>query len=186
MNVWPDWLKVIQLQPRFLFGLWVFGALLLFLPTHPATALGVVAIRDHYRPWIGLGTLGAFAFWIVQLLPVMARRLLSSKYQATVLKNLSGLTREERFQLAYCIYRGQRTLYLRITDSAAQSLCNKGLFEVSTGQGSMLAWPFSIPLFVWEFIRANPHTILAQSEWGRPELLGAFVRFEEDMQRNQY
>jgi hypothetical protein len=129
MNVWPDWLKVIQLQPRFLFGLWVFGALLLFLPPHAATSLGVVTIRDHYRPWIGLGTLGAFAFWLVQLLPAMSRRLSSSKYQATVLKNLNGLTREERFQLAYCIHRGQRTLYLRITDAAAQSLRNKGLLK---------------------------------------------------------
>src|ERR1700676_1644054 len=101
MGLWPDWLKVIQLQPRFLFGLWLLGVLLLFLPTHAATFLGIASIRDHYRPWIGVGTLGAFAFCLVQLVPAIARTRSGRKYRAAVLKNLDGLTREERFELAY-------------------------------------------------------------------------------------
>jgi hypothetical protein len=57
---------------------------------------------------------------------------------------------------------------------------------MSTGQGSILAWPFTIPLFVWEHIRANPDMILQKSEWGRSDLLAAFERFEVEIQRNQY
>ncbi len=185
MSVWPDWLKVIQLQPRFLFGLCVLGALLLFLPAHAATALGIVEIRDHYRPWIGLGTLSAFAFWIVQLIPGITRIRSERKYRAAVLKNLAGLTGEERFQLAYCIHRGQRTMYLRLIDSAAQSLCSKGLL-VPGDRGSILSLPFTIPLFAWDHIRANPNTILRESEWKRSDLLAAFERFEADIQRNQF
>jgi hypothetical protein len=181
----PDWLKVIQLQPRFLLGLWVLGALLLFLPANLATPLGIVTLRDHYRPWIGVGTLAAFAFWLVQLVPAIAKRWSSRKYRAGILKNLDGLTREERFELAYCIHRGQRTVYLKVIDSAAQSLCGKGLF-IHGERGSILSVPFTIPLFVWDYIRANPQTILPEADWRRADLLEAFEVFEQGIKRNQF
>jgi Super-infection exclusion protein B len=182
---WPDWLKVIQLPARFLFGLFMIGALLLFLPGNIATALGITTIRDHYRPWIGVGTIAAFALWLMQLSPAVGRAWYEHKYRVAALDNLNGLTAEERFQLAYCLHRGQRTLYLRITDSAAQSLCSKGIFTHAQS-GSALALPFTIPQFVWKHIRANPHLILSDAEQDSPQLLASFARFENEIRRNQF
>src|SRR3989338_1531143 len=67
--MWPDWLKVIQLSPRFLFGLWFLGVLILFLPPTLSDNLGISEIRKDYKGWIGIATLAAFAFWVVQLVP---------------------------------------------------------------------------------------------------------------------
>ena len=45
MSAWIDWLKVIQLQPRFLFGFWFLGGLILFLPIGIAETLGIQEAR---------------------------------------------------------------------------------------------------------------------------------------------
>jgi hypothetical protein len=186
MSMWSDLLKVIQLKPRYLFGLWLLGTVLLVLPTRLAVHFGVVDFRDHYRSWIGLLTLGAFSFWLVQLVPAAQRKRAQSKWKKGVLKNLGGLSPQERFVLAYCVHRGQRTVYLRVIEPAATSLCHKGLMLSASGSGSMLAWPYTIPDFVWDYIRTNRLAVLPEKDWNDRELYSQFEAFERDMQRRFY
>jgi len=176
--MWPDWLKAIQLKPRFLFGFWLLGSLLLLLPTRFADVMGITTLRNQYRGWIGLATLAAFAFWLVQLIPAIRATKHGKQFRDAVLNSLNGLTGQERFLLAYCIHTNQRTVYLKLTDSAGQSLCNQGLLEKAGGTGSMLTWPHTMPMFVWAYIRKNPKVLLSDADWRSAELLEAFKQFE--------
>jgi hypothetical protein len=69
-------------------------------------------------------------------------------------------------------------------DSAAQSLCNKKLLVASSGLGQVLSWPFTIPHFVWEHVRANRNLLGSDAEWNNPELLYAFDVSEQGIERN--
>src|SRR5882724_11448284 len=140
-----DWLKILHLKPRYFFAVFLFGMLVLFLPTFVATKFGILALRTGYPPWIGGGTLAAFVLWAVHIVPWISNNLASAKYQTEVLQNLSGLPKQERFLLGFCIHRGQRTIFLQPSNSVAQSLCTKGLLRRSTGIGNVLSWPFTIP-----------------------------------------
>jgi len=184
--MWPDWFKVIQLKPRFLFGIWLLGLMLLFLPSYFASRLGITTFREQHRSWIGLATMAAFVFWLVQMIPSIRRSRESRRYRAEVIKHLGGLTPQERFLLAFCVSAGQRTIYMKLSDASAQSLCDKGLLEKATGTGSMLAWPYSVPSFVWDYLRANRDSLLREADWKSVEFQEACKRFEHEMHSRFY
>ena len=75
-------------------------------------------------------------------------------------------------------------MYLRVTNSGAQSLCSKGVLTYSSG--SALALPFTIPNFVWKHIQKHRHLIFDEGEENNPQLLAAFDRLENDIRRNQF
>ena len=152
--------------------------------TDIATKFGILALRVRYLPWVGGGTLAAFVLWAVHIVPWINDKIAERRYRTQVLQNLSGLTMQERFLLCFCVHRGQRTVYLMPNDSAAQSLCNKKLLVASSGLGQVLSWPFTIPHFVWEHVRANRNLLASDAEWNNPELLHAFNVFEQGIERN--
>lgn len=184
MSIWPDWLKVIQLKPRFLFGLWLFGSLIIFLPSGYSNDLGITVIREHYKGWVGVATLGAFAFWVVQLIPYAQEWREKRRWRASILEFIDTLSIEERFLLAYCLYKNQRTICLNINHSAGNSLCQKGIFE-RADEGSILALPHTIPNFVWQRIASNRALILPEKIWNEPGITQRFKEFEDQMHYNK-
>ncbi len=186
MSAWPDWLKVIQLKPRFLFGLWLCGALILFLPDTAANALGMHIIRQTYRGWIGLGTLAAFSFWLVQLIPLYHGKRRAKKIRAQIIGSLNSLSPEEWLLIAYCLERNQQTLTLEITHRAAGALSAKGIFVRSAGIGNQLAWPYTIPDFLWHYLTANRHVIFNGIEPSDPQLQAKFEEIEGHIRRHDY
>lgn len=181
MSAWPDWLKLIQLKPRFLFGIWLVGVLVLFIPETVAGKFGIDVLRNNYRAWIGLATLAAFAFWVVQLIPGFQQRRLAKLRKKEVLKSLDSLSSEEWFLLAYCLHRGQQTICLKMGDKAATALCQKGLLVCGTGVGDPLGWPFTIPMFVWEHLLVNRSRYLPNPL--PPELEQSFRDFDQYLRR---
>lgn len=166
--MWPDWLKVIQLSPRFLFGLWFLGLLILFLPPTLAESFGISEIRKDYRGWIGIATLAGFSFWVVQLIPSFQTMYRRRKLRREILSCVNSLSQNESRLLAYCVYRGQRTIPLPITNSTAVSLRQKGILEQAGGTGSALAWPYTIPSFVWKYLISHRPTLFSELENLRP------------------
>lgn len=65
-----DFVKIIQMKARYLFGIWFFYALLIFLPSKILESIGLDGLKNFGDPWLGLTMLGAFVFWIVQLIAV--------------------------------------------------------------------------------------------------------------------
>jgi len=179
-----EWLKVIQLKPRFLFGLYVIGLLLLFFPDGWATKFGFQVIRESFRGWIGIGTLGAFAFWLVQLIPFWKEARIIKKHRTSVIDSISSLSTDELLLLAFCIDRNQRTLTLEFTHRVANALKSKGLLVAATGAGNGLAWAFTVPSFVWEYLQKNQESIFPESELKHPNVQAEFDDLEAHMRRH--
>jgi hypothetical protein len=170
MSVWPDWLKVMQLKPRFLFGILLLGILILFMPLGLANTLGIGDIRNSLRPWIGLGTLSAFSFWLIQLIPKYQYFRRSRRYRAEMIRSLKSISPEEWILLAYCLERNQQTITLSIVDRYAGSLVARGILERAGGIGNQLAWPYTIPTYLWAHLLTNREQFLANAPFPESEV----------------
>jgi len=186
MNTWSDWLKIIQMKPRFLFGLWFLGSLVLFLPNEIANAFGIQDIRSRFQGYIGVGTLAAFAFWCVQLIPIYQSRKREREAWQKVIDSIKSLSPEEWLLVAYCLARNQKTITLEITHRAAGALATKGILIMSSGVGNKLAWPFTIPDFLWAHFKANPQLIFDRIEVNDPLLQARFEELEKHIKRYDY
>lgn len=186
MSAWPDWLKIIQLKPRFLFGLWFLGALFLFLPATIADTLGIQEIRTFFRGWIGVGTLAAFAFWCVQLIPLYQTKRNAKKYRERVIQSVSSLSPDEWLLVAYCLYRNQQTITLEITHRSANALVAKGIMIMASGMGNQLAWPFTIPSFLWEYIKSNRQVVFSSVNEDDPRLQARFEELNRHIRRHDF
>lgn len=150
----PDWIKAIQLKPRFLFGIFAFGLLLLILPKSAADLFGIDDLRTQYRPYIGLATIAAFCFWLVQLWPIYQAWRNRQRNEAEILANIETLTEAEWRILRHCLSRNQRTVMLNIIDHPeGLSLTQKGILIRGGGAGNWTAWPHTIRDIAWEHLK---------------------------------
>lgn len=166
MTSLSDWLKAIQLKPRFLFGLWLLGSLILFLPIEILDPLGISSSRATLQPWLGFGTLAAFAFWIVQLIPIAQSARALRRQREEMIRSLDSLSPEEWVLLAYCLEQNQQTVALSVADIHGGTLAARGLLIRQGGTGNITAWPHTIPGFIWEHLRANKAVFLASHPFG--------------------
>jgi hypothetical protein len=186
MSAWIDWLKVIQLQPRFLFGFWFLGGLILFLPIGIAETLGIQEARIGLRSWIGFGTLAAFAFWLVQLYPEYQKYRAARMYRKQVIRALSALCPEEWVMLGYCLDQNQQTITPSIADSVAGALLARGLLERPTGVGTLLAWPHTIPDFVWDYLKAHRDDFLRNPPFPQEQINARFNGLHKHLHRHDF
>lgn len=186
MSSWADLLKVIQLKPRFLFGMWILGALILFMPIGIAETLGIGDIRESIRPYLGLGTLAAFSFWLVQLIPHYRTLRARQRYRANLLRTLDSISPEAWTLLAYCLEMNQQTITLEITDRTANALRAQGILRRAGGAASILAWPYTIHADVWEHLLRNRKEFMQNSPFTLPEVECRFRNLHHHITRNDF
>jgi len=169
MNLFSDWFKAIQLKPRFLFGFFILGILILLLPKDFAYFFGITDLRNQYRGWIGVGTLAAFCFWLVQLWPKFRDWLDARQEEKKVLKNLNTLTKKEYLVLAFRLHRGTQrwneTEETREIDFGEYGDSKHEIYSSLFQQGLLLEESVSIyqiPLFVWKHLQKNKSKFLSQ------------------------
>jgi len=176
-----DALDAIQLKPRFLFGIFLLGLLLLVLPAAITNVLGVTELRGQIRPWVGIATLAAFAFWSVQLWPRLSGWCQRRQARRAVLKSLDSLSAEESLILAYCLSRNRLTVLLATASrewNTATGLCEKGLLRRASVGHSILAVPFTVPDFVWTELWLRLHEFLPNEDQAMQHLESRFARLD--------
>jgi len=148
MNLGIDWLKVIQLKSKHLFGLTLLGGLILFLPERYAQNFGITDFRDSYRPWIGFPTLGFAVFFLIQFISERRTYYSSkkriSKAQEEVINSLNYIPFESWIIVAYCLRHRRQTITLKLN--------HLGIMEKAQETHSVLAWPYKIPSFLWSYL----------------------------------
>jgi hypothetical protein len=162
-----DFLKAIQLPPRFLFAAAAVGLLFLLMPETWSEWLGVGAFLEDARGWIALAASCAFFFGWAQLAPSLLRQWRRRKAIREILGSLDSLSADERMLLGYCAYRKRRTVLLQLTSAeanCAHGLCQKGLMEEAVGGGSILGWPFTIPSEIWPAVASRQDSLLGK-DW---------------------
>lgn len=156
--------KMKELKARYVFFVWVFGALLTFLPLTVKQQLQVT-IPEGIQPWIGFTTLGAFVLWLVMVLlnlvGFIQNKLRNREIKAMALKQLKTLSHGEREIFLLCLHENKRTIHREITDPPINSLQSKQLI-VRAREGNILAMPFTIPDFVWSHIKINEEELFPE------------------------
>lgn len=183
MTTWTDWLKVIELKPRFLFAIWLVGSLVIFLPEPVAERLGTQEIRETLSPWLGLGTLAAFSFWLVQLIPLYREIRARQRYRAAAIRALDSISPEEWVLVAYCLKQNQQTITLSMIDREACSLEARGLLQRADGIGNRLSWPYTIPTFLWEHLLTNRGQFMGKAPFPRAEVEARLLGLHQHIHR---
>jgi hypothetical protein len=186
MNLSLDWLRAIQLKPRFLFGIWILGMLVLFLPENLATSFGIVKAKIDLHPWLGLGTLAAFSFWLVQLIPAFQSFRSRRRYRMEMIRSLKSISPEEWILLAYCIERKQQRITLTIVNRVAGSLVSRGILKRAEGGGNIVAWPYTIPNFLWEHLLANREMFLGNAPFPEAEVVARLQNLHHQIHRHDF
>jgi hypothetical protein len=185
MSWWVAIVKAIQLKARFLLGLWVLGGLILFMPSWVSERLCLGELRNVAGGWIGLATVGAFAFWLVQLWPWACGKYLTFRRRRETLKSIDSLNGNELFFVRYCLHKMHRTVYLSLGNAAGESLCQKGLIERAR-MGDRVAYPYTIPLHVWKNLLLKKAQLLPDSLLANPQVVAAFEDCTRRMNKELY
>ncbi len=148
-------LKLIELKARYFFALWILGALLIFLPLAIKEQMGLANLPLVIKPWIGIITLVSFVMWVIQLFQILRNWFKLRRMRSDIIDQLHTLTSDERDIFIVCLAKNQRTIHRNITDPDTHSLVSKRLLIQAAGAGNMLAWPFTIPTFVWVHLKEN-------------------------------
>lgn len=178
-NPWSDWLKVIQLKARFLFGIWLFGLLFLSIPDKWAVQFGIDTVRESIRPWVGVVTLGGFVFWIVQLIPEFQKYRKTRKQKQFRINALNTLSTEEWLILAYCLHKGRQTITISAMDHAACALVSKEMLVKADGINEPLWWPYTVPQSIWQHISKNRHEFMQYSGLSQEKIVEAFDKLDQ-------
>jgi len=166
MSKFLDILKAIQLPPRFLFAAAALGLFFLLMPVSWAQWLHIQGVLEVGRGWIALGTACAFTFGTAQLFPLIVRWWRRRIAIRQTVESLDSLSVDERMLLGYCAYRKRRTVLLQLTSAeanCAHGLCQKGLMEEASGEGSLLGWPYTIPSDVWPHVVSRVDSFLGRN-----------------------
>lgn len=127
-------------------------------PEKIAVLFHLDVIRNKYGAWVGLATIAAGIFWIIAIGAYFLEHYLKwrrvQKRKTEVLKGLYTLSIREQMVVAYCVKYKQQTVNLPVTHDAASALVAKEI--MTRGSGHVLATPFTIPNFVWEWISERP------------------------------
>lgn len=157
--------KVTEIKNRYFFGAWLFGTLLIFLPSDIKQKMAV-SIPDGVRPWVGFATLAAFVLWLVlgllHVLSFIQNKIKERETRKNILSHLDTLSQGEREVFIFCIANNQRTIYRNINDSSVNSLKSKRLV-VMAPQGSVLSMPNTIPKFVWDHVTENAKQLFPEA-----------------------
>jgi hypothetical protein len=145
-----DWLKILELKPRHIFGALLFLGILIFVPKNLAEKLGIFAFRQTIDLYLGVAFIGLFCLWLVQIYPILQNKFLTKHYQKAILGKLETLSQDEWLLLTYCLEKHQQTVSLEFTDRDATALATKGLLKRPSGSFDVLAWPFMVPDYVWK------------------------------------
>lgn len=165
-------LKAIQLKPRHLLAVALLCLLPLVLPYGWRDGLGIETIVAPYRGWIALVGIAALCFGVVQFIPAIRARWGQRRIRKNALRALDALSQEERLLLAYCLYRGRRTVLLHLTETPANvaaGLGHKYLMMMAAGSHNVLAWPHTIPDFVWEELQLRRDEFVPQELIENPQ-----------------
>lgn len=157
-----NFLKLIELKARYFFALWVLGSLLIFLPLSIKEQMGLANLPLVIKPWIGIITLVSFVMWVTQLFQVLRDWFKLRRMRAEIINQLETLSTDERDIFIVCLAKNQRTIHRNITDPDTHSLISKRLLVQAAGSGNMLAWPFTVPTFVWKHLKENEEILFPE------------------------
>lgn len=141
----------------------IASGLFLFLPDFMAQNLGISAVRQLYRPYIG----GTFvismsllvAYGLSAISDRVKKRLTDRRSRLQILKTLSALTVEEKQFLNMFIMDGRNTVHAPISDGIAGGLVAKRIIYRSSRIFHMLSAPYNLQPIACKLLTDHPELL---------------------------
>jgi hypothetical protein len=179
-----NWLKALEIKPRYFIGVFVVGCLLLFLPENIADLFGIEQLRSTYRGWIGGGTIAALVFAIVQTIPIIINkvtvRMSIKRTKKTVIEKLLALQDNEWIVIAYCLSQKHPLIRLKNDEQFVERLREKHFLESVETPHYTNMWKYRIPHLLWQAAQEIEERILPDSLRNRPDIVQVFKTIDEN------
>lgn len=148
-------------SPQLLTGIAVACAILLFSPPVALSTFGLKEFVTNFRPFIGVGFIGATSILLVQLVWWGRKFVLSPFHRKAMEKArldlLENLTASEKAYLLPFIANGENTQYFSIQDGVAQGLNTKGIIYRAASVGDMLdGFAYNLQPWARKMLSFNP------------------------------
>jgi len=179
MSSVADWLKAVDIKPRYFFGIAAIGLLLLFLPENIANRFGVCELRSEYGGWIGAGTIAAMVFWMVQLLPLLSEGLARRKSNQKLIRELLELPDAEWFLLAYCLERNKRRFWFDPDAPIIDALHIKDMIRPIATYSGMRKHQYTIPDGIWKYMFFHKGQFFPENIRTRKDIVEAMTVYDE-------
>jgi hypothetical protein len=145
-------------------AVFIASALLLFLPQHVISHLGLDQFLASYRMYVGVGLVASASLLAANTLSFIASFVVEPLETWSLnrrgLKTLEELTSAEKDFLCGYIVTGDNTRYASISDGIAQGLVAKNLIyrasNLSTGE---MLFPFNLQPYARRLLREHPHLL---------------------------
>lgn len=158
-----DWAKIldwINLPPKLLFALTAICGALLFAPDSFLTALGLAAVVEAIRGWLGIGflvfsvvLLSHFVWWAAGVVKPWIKEWLFIRFHR---KRLHQLDDAEKRVLAEFVGQNRRTLRLSMKDGTATVLAREHILAPAAQVGDVIGgMAYAVQPWAWEYLAAH-------------------------------
>lgn len=155
--------EALRFASRFLWGLIVVLALLLWGPLSFTKTLGLSLIVSQNRPYFG----ATFALLLAMLLTkvfVAAKNSIGEFQQKkAAIKRLRDLTEEEKSVLRPYIIEGRRTRNLSPMSGVVAELEHNNILYRSRNIGTIASLPYNIQPWAYDYLRAHQQWLTPQA-----------------------
>ena len=144
----------------FYFSSMIFTAFLLFVSTSVLDRIGLSALVQEYR-----GYIGAVFVLSASLLAPRAFNIISSPFvnwskernlYRNVISNINSMTEEEKSYIRAFVDDGRNTIHVPISDGIMGGLHAKGLVFRPTSVGNSSSWPYNLQPIVRKILEKDP------------------------------
>jgi len=156
-----EWFKT---TPRYLFAATLVSGTALFLPNDMVNELGLTALRNLYRPWLGgvfLVAGGLLAAHGLTAITIWLRKEITFRLDLRRAKQrLHDLTPDEKKLLAKYLINNTRTQIFPYSDGVVSELEALVIIRRASDLGTLLdGFPYNIQPWAWKHLRKHPELV---------------------------
>lgn len=160
-----------QSTPALLAGIALSCAVLLFAPEALVSTLGLLELRESYRPYLGVGLILSGSVLVahgVAKLGAAAKNVISrwqkqrqqGKRIEAGKRAMASLTADEKAYLVPYILDGETTCYHQLEDGVIASLEAKGIvYRASSVGRALTGFAYNLQPWAREYLSANPQLL---------------------------
>ena len=158
--------KILELlkQPvRYIVGIACVTAAILFSPDSLVDKLGLLKIRQQWKPYFGAALAGCAAIIIANLIGYAVTRYRQDASLRAARKRLHHLTADEKEILRQYVHGQTRTAYLSVQDGTVTGLTHEDIIyrsaQLSVPRVGVAAFAHNIQPWAWEYLNEHPELL---------------------------
>ena len=156
--------ELLNLKPRFWFGILLSTSALLFLPSKALDRLGLKDFRDTQKTWIGLVFLGSNVFLgsyaAGEIWSIGQKKYLDQRQIKLQHNQMFDLSPPEKMVLREYTENQETTRYFQISDGIVNGLVAKGILYCSSNVGvHYMSFSFNLQPWAWKYLDEHPEVL---------------------------